>query len=177
MGKMRRSLTNFGSNQKDKPITFEDLCNDYRHKLVEQLTLDQDSKNRYALSQLVNKLIPNKNFYCFKIDEEFDDDREEKEQLEIMRLVEDAVNHGGLVVDKKQLANQAVPILPIILDTQFRNQMLNSLETLISFCSEQMKKSIEVLEQESEGRPISKEVIEQQRKIKDIEQTFFSCIK
>lgn len=50
---------------------------------------------------MVNKLLPDRNFYCFKIDEEFDDDREEKEQLEIMRLVEDAINHEGFIVDKK----------------------------------------------------------------------------
>ena len=48
--RMRRSLSNFGSNQKERVITFEELCNDYRHKLVEQLALDQDSKNKYGLS-------------------------------------------------------------------------------------------------------------------------------
>ena len=68
--------------------------------------------------------------------------------------------------------------MPVVLDTQFRNQMLNSLESLISFCSEQMSRSIEVLEKECDGSSaISQAVIEQQFKIKDIEQTFYACVK
>lgn len=39
--KLRRNLSNFGSKQgSEKEITFEDLCADYRQKLVEQLVVD-----------------------------------------------------------------------------------------------------------------------------------------
>ena len=62
-----------------------------------------------------------------------------------MRLIQDAVDHDSWIMDLLNHESQSVPIMPIVLDTQFRNQMLNSLETLISFCSEQMNKSIEVL--------------------------------
>ena len=70
---MRRSLSNFSNKGgiNEKAITFEDLCVDYRKKLVEQLMLDQDSKNKFALKQLVDRLLPDSNFYCFKIDDDF----------------------------------------------------------------------------------------------------------
>lgn len=44
-------------------------------------------------------LLPDRNFYCFKIDEGFDEEREEREELEIMRLIQDAVDHGSWVMN------------------------------------------------------------------------------
>lgn len=72
-------------------------------------------------------MLPDSNFYCFKLDDDFDEDREEKEQLEIQRLIEDAVNHQGRVIRLEEGGggeSSVVPILPVVLEPQFRDQML-----------------------------------------------------
>ena len=85
----------------------------------------------------MHQLLPDTNFYCFKLDEEFDEDREEKELKELERLVEDAISHKGRIAQIDDHGTQnALPVLPIILEPQFRDQMLRNLEMLLDLCTE-----------------------------------------
>lgn len=78
--------------------------------------------------------------------------------MEIQRLIEDAIRHQGRVV-RMDGGDHSVPILPIVLERQFRDQMLSSLEMLIDLCKEQLSKSIEILERESGGQPLPKAIL------------------
>lgn len=40
---------------------------------------------------MVSRMLPDENFYAFKVDDSFDDEREEKESREIMRIIEDSI--------------------------------------------------------------------------------------
>lgn len=47
------------------------------------------SNNVKQITDLVNDLLPNENFYSFKLDDNFDEMREELEETEILRVIED----------------------------------------------------------------------------------------
>lgn len=41
--------------------------------------IDQESDDVSDVKKLVEEMLPDGNFYCFKLDDEFDEEREEKE--------------------------------------------------------------------------------------------------
>ena len=50
------------------------------------------------ITELVNDFLPNENFYTFKLDDNHDERREELEEEEILRVVEDNLANGGHVI-------------------------------------------------------------------------------
>jgi hypothetical protein len=50
------------------------------------------------ITELVDDFLPNENFYTFKINENFDDSWEEKEEEEILRIIDDNLTNGAHVV-------------------------------------------------------------------------------
>lgn len=72
------------------------------------------------IKEMVEYFLPDSNFYCFKLDDDFDEDREEKEQMEIQRLIEDAIRHQGRVIRLEPGAgdgdSSVLPILPVVLE-------------------------------------------------------------
>lgn len=69
---------------------------------------DQGSNNVAKITELVDDFLPNENFYTFKIDDNHDESREEKEEQEIFRIVEDNLCNGAHVI-----ANDAI-LAPVI---------------------------------------------------------------
>ena len=50
------------------------------------------------MTELVDDFLPNENFYTFKLDENHDEGREEIEEQEIIRIVEDNLGNGAQVI-------------------------------------------------------------------------------
>lgn len=95
------SLSNFQKGKDSESISFTSIIKSYREKLIFQILEDQMSNDVKKITDLVNDLLPNENFYSFKLDDTFDDEREELEETEIVRIIEDNVQNGGHLIKKK----------------------------------------------------------------------------
>lgn len=87
-----------GINGGGEKITFTQLIKSYREKLIFQILEDQQSNNVGKVTELVEDFLPNENFYTFKLDENHDESREEMEEQEIVRIVEDNLTNGAQVI-------------------------------------------------------------------------------
>ena len=66
------------------------------------------------ITDLVNDLLPNENFYSFKLDDSFDDEREELEETEIIRIIEDNVSNGGHLIKKRNgVLDESDALIPV----------------------------------------------------------------
>ena len=66
------------------------------------------------ITDLVNDLLPNENFYSFKLDESFDEEREELEETEIIRIIEDNFSNGGHLIKKRNgVLDESDALIPV----------------------------------------------------------------
>jgi hypothetical protein len=73
------------------------------------------SNNIQKITDIVNDLLPNENFYSFKLDDDFDEDREELEETEILRVIEDNITNGGHLIKKNyNILDESDALIPII---------------------------------------------------------------
>jgi hypothetical protein len=56
----------------------------------------------------VDDFLPNENFYTFQLDENHDENREDLEEQEIIRIVDDNLANGGHVIQNDGL------LMPVI---------------------------------------------------------------
>jgi hypothetical protein len=60
------------------------------------------------ITELVDDFLPNENFYTFQLDEHYNENREDLEEQEIIRIVEDNLANGGHVINNDGL------LMPVI---------------------------------------------------------------
>lgn len=67
-------------------------------------------------------MLPDRNFYAFKVDDNFDEDREDKELEEIMRIIDDSISHGPYVIKKPSEKKEKIYayLMPTVFDAQYR---------------------------------------------------------
>jgi hypothetical protein len=84
------------------------------------------------ITELVDDFLPNENFYTFKLDENHDESREENEEQEIIRIVDDNLSNGAHVI-----ANDGI-LTPVV---QQENQKLivDGIDALIKLCKKQIE--------------------------------------
>lgn len=64
----------------------------------------------------MNDLLPNENFYSFKLDDAFDEEREELEETEIIRVIEDNISNGGHLIKKNvNILDESDALTPVII--------------------------------------------------------------
>jgi len=64
----------------------------------------------------VNDLLPNENFYSFKLDDAFDEEREELEETEIIRVIEDNISNGVHLIKKNvNILDESDALTPVII--------------------------------------------------------------
>lgn len=91
-------------------------------------------------------------------------------------MIEDALAHQPRIISEPH-DSKCIPILPVVLDPKFREQILQSLVMLLELCTDQLSKSIEILIRESGGQPVPKAILAHKQKLDDIHQTFHASIK
>ena len=93
------------------------------------------------VTELVDDFLPNENFYTFKLDENHDDSREEIEESEIIRIVEDNLANGAQVI-----SNDAV-FAPVIQESNQR-MVVEAIDSHIKLCLKQIEAFKKLDEQE-----------------------------
>lgn len=115
------SLSNFQKGKDAESVSFTSIIKSYREKLIFQILEDQMSNNVKKITDLVNDLLPNENFYSFKLDDSFDEEREELEETEIVRVIEDNISNGGHLIKKNPaVLDESDALTPVIIPNDQR---------------------------------------------------------